>query len=274
MDYSKLNGIRTLTRSLGINYLLTIPTRRKRQKWMDEYNATKPKVANFQMEGNQFQMHVSDAYEYVRVQSFNEDIAIIKALKNRIKNGDTIWDIGSSIGLYSNVLAKFTGNSGKVVCFEPEKRSRERLLENIQLNKATNIDVQPVALGKENASATLAINEAASAGNHQIKANVEPSNNLVQTIEIICADDLLGKEKLKSPNVLKIDVEGHEENVLLGAKKILASPSCHSVMIEVHFSIFSERNDNDGPNRIKQHLTDAGFTSFEWVDSSHLLATK
>jgi hypothetical protein len=45
-------------------------------------------------------------------------------------------------------------------------------------------------------------------------------------------------------------------------------------MIEMHFSIFARQKDNDRAGRITRLLQEAGFKNLDWVDPSHLLATK
>ena len=42
------------------------------------------------------------------------------------------------------------------------------------------------------------------------------------------------------PNHIKIDVDGHEKEIFLGAKKILKSKKLKSVMVEIYFKNYNE----------------------------------
>ena len=65
----------------------------------------------------------------------------IQFVKNYLKNGDTFFDIGANIGLYSIVAAKIVGNNGKVFGFEPTPTTFSRFLMNVSLNNFDDIVV-------------------------------------------------------------------------------------------------------------------------------------
>ena len=56
-----------------------------------------------------------------------------------LKSGDTVYDIGSNVGVYAVLLAHVVGEKGMVVAFEPHAATYEQLLENIRLNGLTNV---------------------------------------------------------------------------------------------------------------------------------------
>jgi FkbM family methyltransferase len=270
MDYSKLVPVRNFLRAIGVTSLLTLPSRLKSRAQIKEYEKNKPQSLEVELEGKRIKMHTESAFEWMRVQSFYNDKHIIKAIAERLDEKSHFWDIGTSIGLYSNMIAKFVPN-GKVVSFEPEIRSRARLNENITLNKNNNVKVCPVALGDKKGKLYLALADKASAGTHRV---VETAEGNVQEIDIYSADAYRSQENLSVPNAIKIDVEGQEEKVVLGAKNTLSNKNCHTVIIEVHFAILASNNDKGAPERITEHLKQAGFNKVGWLDSSHLIATK
>ena len=273
MDYSKLNGLRNLARKAGVIKALSFPARYKQKQREDEYDRLKPTQVNLKGKGFSIDMFTNDRYEYKRVNSFLDDLNIIGAINDRLKKGDTCWDIGASIGLYSNSFAKIVGDSGMVVSFEPELRSRERLLENIGLNKNRNIKVFDIALGDKNDKLFLLLADKASAGTHRVVSE-NTAGDTVQEIEVTTADNFIKRENLPIPSAIKLDVEGQEELVIKGAETVLSNSACKTFICEVHFAILSSRGDNEAPGRIKKLLSNYGFTTIEWLDSSHLLATK
>jgi hypothetical protein len=74
--------------------------------------------------------------------------------------------------------------------------------------------------------------------------------------------------------MLKIDVEGVEGEVIRGLEQTQATPTCHTVLIEMHFTILAQRGFSDAPQKILQSLKSAGFTEVHFPDASHLFATK
>ncbi len=274
MDYTKLTGLRNVARKLGINKLLTYSATKRNKVRLKEYKETKPKFAELELSGHSIKMHVIDSYEWMRVQSFYEDKHIIAEIAANLKSGGSFWDIGASIGLYSNMIAKILGEKGKVISFEPEDRSRGRLNENIKLNGNENISVFPIALGSKKDTLHLQLSERLSSGTHQLTTNKVTDTVNTKAVEVLPADEFMIRENLSVPTVLKIDVEGFEEEVLKGAKNILSNPECKAIIIEVHFSIMAARGDDKAPNRIKAFLSSCGFTNQEWIDFSHLVATK
>jgi FkbM family methyltransferase len=273
MDYSKLNSLRNIARKTGLIKAISFPARYKQQQREREFDKLKPSQVHLEGNGFAIEMLTGDRYEYKRVKSFVDDLDIIGAINKRLNPGDSCWDIGASIGLYSNSFAKVVGENGTVVSFEPELRSRERLQENIALNGNLHIKVYNVALGDQAGKLHLLLADKASAGTHRVVTE-HAADQQVQEIEVLTADEFIKREGLPIPSAIKLDVEGQEELVIKGAATVLGHPDCKTFVCEVHFAILSSRGDVNAPNRIKDMLVRYGFKKIEWLDSSHLLATK
>lgn len=274
MNFSKLGWLRNVLRSTGIIKLIKYPDTLKKRRRTEFYNANKPELAEMKLDKASFSMHVKDSLEWVRVQSFYDDKDILHALSKQLKSDDCFWDVGTSLGLYSLYISKQLGKDGRVISYEPELRSNARLKENIQLNNANNIQVVPLALGKEKDSFELALANEASEGNHQIIYKNETTDLQTQTVQVVKGESLTISNELPSPNIMKIDVEGQEESVLNGCDSLIRRAECHTIIIEVHFSVLHSRKDDEAVDRITALLTDAGFNELVWVDASHLAAYK
>jgi FkbM family methyltransferase len=123
-----------------------------------------------------------------------------------MENG-TFLDVGAHVGKYSVYLAK-KGNS--VYSFEPNPYARGLLRYNIRLNKV-KAKVMPYALSDKRSMRKIYINE-----NNVGHTSLEEKVGRPVSIRTVTMDSLALK-----PDLIKIDVEGHELNVLKGAKNTL-----------------------------------------------------
>jgi len=142
------------------------------------------------------------------------------------KNPGLVIDIGINTGFYA-FLATTASDNNRVLGFEPDPRVRSFLQENITLNQLTDrISVSPLALSDRQGHATLYLPDPG----HGL---VETSNSLdpafqaySDTLEVTVSplDDFLFDAPWQGKRVstIKIDVEGHEREVLDGACRTIA----------------------------------------------------
>ncbi len=152
--------------------------------------------------------------------TFLEDYEEMLFLIHYLKRDDVFVDVGANIGSYS-ILAAMTNNL-KVHAFEPNKVSYQILNKNILLNKLDGkIISYQCGLGKKNSKENIIEIGALS---HIINEQDIASHE----IKLRKLDDIID-----TANLMKIDVEGYEENVLLGSKKILANSNLNAIIIEM-----------------------------------------
>jgi FkbM family methyltransferase len=140
---------------------------------------------------------------------------------NFLEQGDYVVDCGANMGFTTIFFAHFVGPNGKVIAIEPHPANVSDLRQNILLNRLTNVEVQETAVGSGNGVVELcdAPNGIIVAGG-KAKAVQAP---------IVRLDDAVYNGQ---PTFLKIDVEGHELEVLNGATRILSGRP--KLDIEVH----------------------------------------
>ena len=116
-------------------------------------------------------------------------------------------DIGANIGTHSVILSKYYK---KVFAFEP---LFYKLLEkNIQLNNINNVDVLPFGLSDKKGKSLIKRDNINAGASH-----IDSENGNV-TINLNRLDNLLFKNPI---GFMKIDVEGHEIEVINGAKETI-----------------------------------------------------
>ena len=193
------------------------------------------------------------------------------ALKQSIRQGDTVWDVGANVGLFTALFCEWVGTEGRVVAFEPNPSSlaelRRRLPEDYPLT------LMDVALGSSESTASFIVNPEHSRSSHlQFGDNPECSSQFAILVRVSTGDSICELTGYP-PNVVKIDVEGFEDDVLLGLQRTLSSPVLRAVLIEVHFQALQDRGRSTAPIEIEKLLKAKGFR-LKWVDPNHLKAER
>jgi FkbM family methyltransferase len=117
---------------------------------------------------------------------------------------ESFWDVGANVGFYS-LLAASRGCT--VVSLEPLPENAATIRKHLQLNQLT-ADVLQLAASDRNGEASF------SAGQNNSTGRLGEGMLKVKTVRL---DSL----SYPPPQVLKIDVEGAEYEVLLGAEELL-----------------------------------------------------
>lgn len=134
------------------------------------------------------------------------------------REAEVILDIGAHTGVYS-IAARLANDRAKVVSFEPYWLNLSRLAANLQANGLGLENIFPGAASDKEGVATLTIQSPF--GYHstggKIGASSGPGGLQVQTVQI---DTLYRQQKLAA-SLVKIDVEGHEPNVLKSMPDVL-----------------------------------------------------
>ena len=170
----------------------------------------------------------------------------------------TFWDIGANIGAYALYAAQRPGVS--VLAFEPSAASYAALCRNIEVNGlADRIDAYCLALtgetrlGHLNMSATHAGNAFNSFESAEDCFGRPLEIRFRQAMLGFSVDDFRRRFGLETPDYLKLDVDGIEEEILAGAAETLVDPKLRSVLIEL------EDAETDRNARIVAILERAGF---------------
>jgi FkbM family methyltransferase len=155
-------------------------------------------------------------------------------LQAGVRPGERVLDVGSFLGVYAVVLARWAGSSGRVLAFEPTPGILTTLKRHIEINGvADRVRVFPVALGDKEGEVSLhehsdpyrnAVGVTDPKGSQTAISHVK-----VTTIDAIC------RQLHFAPTLLRMDVQGFEREVLLGATETIARGHGHlRMVIEVH----------------------------------------
>lgn len=153
----------------------------------------------------------------------------------RIAGIKVIYDIGANAGTWA-LLAKAIIPDASVEAFEPLPMHHESFKQNCaHLPKVT---LHPIALGAANTTMSLRVTDFSDASSflpltktaHQLFGLAEVAQLPTPVRRL---DDFILEKHLNAPDLIKLDVQGFEVQVLLGAVSALATAK--AVIIEVSF---------------------------------------
>jgi FkbM family methyltransferase len=146
--------------------------------------------------------------------------------------GMTFVDAGACYGIYSLAASKMVGPQGRVIAFEPASRAFRVLQKNIELNGLTNVHAYPLALTEKEGKAWLYHHPNVGCDSLGKDDSFTDREEETATDSL---DNMLQKLSVDQLDVLKMDVQGAEELILRGARRIIESK--HPAII---FEIFPE----------------------------------
>lgn len=168
----------------------------------------------------------------------------------------TVLDIGGNIGLYSLIAAHHCPG-GQVIAFEPEARNA-RILEAMAMTNGFNhLQVINAGAGAVTGDATLYL-DADNKGKHSLVRG--GANQRVTTIALVTVDEVVAERGLDRVHAVKIDVEGWEDQVLLGMADVLARD--HPALL-FEFAPVRIRLAGDDPAHMLKRLIDLGYVVSE-----------
>jgi FkbM family methyltransferase len=177
---------------------------------------------------NNININVSSDDLSIKTTMIKENQDIIIAMQRFLKKNDIVVDIGANIGAFALVSSKIVGDHGRVYCYEPSNDSYTKISLNIELNKefAHNIILKKKAIGEKNKKGFLIDDEVQ--GNYLLIDSINNKNRKLnaklkkksQVVQISTLDNEFNKS-WQPIKLIKIDAEGYEYKVLLGAKNII-----------------------------------------------------
>ena len=155
---------------------------------------------------------------------------VLQVVTSTIKPGMTVIDIGAHIGYYSLLFAKCVGSAGRIFSFEPLPGNFALLQKNIQLNNLHQVTTFNQAIFSSNREITLTVpDDQPNPGSGSAYIHGGAQEFRVEAISV----DAFCEESAIRPDILKMDVEGAEYEVLMGARETISR--CRpKLLIELH----------------------------------------
>ena len=185
-------------------------------------------------------IHASSAAEKNwRAHSCAKEPWTVEWLRNAVKPGEVLYDVGANVGTFALVAARHA--QARVIAFEPGYANFARLCDNIQLNGCQHAIV-PVPLPLAERSGLVGFKYRGiepGQSRHTLKPEAwrfrgpAAGARYQQPVLAMTLDAMIAAFDLPRPHHLKIDVDGAEDRVLAGAPDTLRSETLRTVLIEV-----------------------------------------
>lgn len=185
-----------------------------------------------------------------------------------IREGDAVIEAGGHIGYITQYFSKLVGPRGRVVVFEPGSNNARYIEENVRTLR--NVSLVLAAVSSQNGRATF-YEDNLTGQNNSLLSNYTGTESTAKShgeklactpheVEVLTIDSYVADHGL-APDFMKIDVEGCEYDVLLGAAETLRN--VRALMVEVTMQSES----------VARILNDAGFKVIK-NDGSNLFAIR
>lgn len=184
------------------------------------------------------------------------DVCVTETLWRLIDRGDQVVDVGANFGYMTSIMAVRVGALGRVLAFEPNPEVFAELQQNIQTwrqaGQGADLAAHQIGLGARAGTATLVVPPAdlQSRGQASIRSDGARWGDHIP-ISVRRLDEFVSSE---TPiGLVKLDVEGYEEQVLRGAEALLRRRRIRDLVFEEH---------RPYPSPASRLLESCGFTVF------------
>lgn len=155
-------------------------------------------------------------------------------IRQNVKPGMTVLDIGASTGYMTILLADLVGTHGQVHSFEPTPVNYELLRKNIDANGLDQVHLHNFALSNHKGEAILHIDPGNDGGNTIGNVTGDAwTGHAAITVATETLDDFIERAGIGKVDFIKIDVEGAESLVIAGAGNLLSRPDAPLIVCEV-----------------------------------------
>ena len=177
-----------------------------------------------------------------------------------LRAGDTCIDAGCHIGYYSCLFAQLVGEKGCVYAFDANARACHNTRRNLSINGLPFTEVIQTALGDRNGQVPCLVSTDDQTG----VGSLDSVRMRRESVSVHCQrlETFLDDGQIENIRLLKLGVEGAEENVLRGLGRFLAAHAIDFILLKC----FDERLRlfNSSSEIVSALMRSAGYTCLEY----------
>ncbi len=179
-----------------------------------------------------------------------------------LHEGMIAFDVGANVGELTLLFSRFCGTSGRVYSFEANTATYEKLSTICDLVARENIECNNLAISDRNGLVELHVYPERYSGWNTLACrplksygiDVEPIKK--EQVQSVTIDTFCHDKGIAHIDLLKIDVEGAEYQVLLGAQSMFEQKRVRCCVFEFGATTFDMGNT---PGMIEDYLAEVGY---------------
>lgn len=216
-------------------------------------------------------------FRFYRYYESDYEIENVTFFKQNVKQKDIVIDIGAQIGLMTKLFADLVGTNGKVYSFEPTPKTFDVLKDTIRINNIKDI-VYPFqeAVSDKKGTAIFNVSDVDIDAANSLSNSARNHTTSGIEVNITSVDEFMKDMSVNKINFLKIDAEGAEYYVLLGANNTIDK---HKPIINLALHPLSLNNFNSSLKGIYDFVTGKNYkiiykskeiSEYDFVNSDNL----
>jgi FkbM family methyltransferase len=177
-------------------------------------------------------------------------------------DGKTVYDLGGFEGVLTLFFAR---SAAAVITYEPNPRNYQRCVDNVELNRLTNVRVLNRGVSDQKGTLELVFDPlmpGATSGNREIAGQIHTQIAKAGKIDVpvVTLDADVLDSNLPAPDLIKIDIEGMELPALLGMTHTLETYH-PDLFIELHGAELEDKIRN--ATEVMEYLGTVGYRAFD-----------
>ncbi|WP_288349410.1 FkbM family methyltransferase [uncultured Thalassospira sp.] len=164
-------------------------------------------------------------------------------LEHLVKPGMRVFDVGGNLGYYPLMELNLLKGTGELIVVEPFPDNIKLLKENLVLNGFANTPVRQAAVSNQKGRRSFHLSSQSNLGTFHPEGT--GSETLTgKTIEVETTTIPALAEEFGAPDLIRMDVEGHEVEVIDGMlDEIKAGNLAPSIIFETHLTRYGGDHD-------------------------------
>ena len=188
------------------------------------------KRTRFRVLGNRLSVHPADKGVSIELAVYRvHEPRTSHLLIQSLHAGMTVVDIGCNIGYFALLEAQRVGPTGKVIAIEPEPENARLFLKNLAANGYRNVEFHQLAISDHDGTSALRVS--GKSNRHSLSPVPWPTTSL--TVPVRTLDTLLAANPPDSVDLIRMDLEGHEVEVVAGMTNTIRRYS-PKLLVEIH----------------------------------------
>jgi len=181
----------------------------------------------------------------------NHDPLTTEIILDELSEGMICIDIGSNIGYYALLESKKIGKNGNVLAIEPSPENFSTLVYNIKLQNDQNINAFNFAIGDKNDEIEFLISKKSNWSKVKDENDIIESEDKIIKIPLKTLNSFVKDNQLEKIDLLRMDVEGYENNIIDGAIEVLTKFK-PKIMVEIHKMIMGKKKTREILEKLKK----------------------